>query len=352
MAAKPRMISAAVLMLAILAFSTALPPETISNAAETLSESGYNAMSLTLDLLSSSLLYNTTSATIFTPPDSIFTDFGQPTLSLLQLHISPLVFSFPGLLSLLPGTKIPTMSADKYLTITTTSSPDQVSLNNVKVVGSPIFDDGLLIIFGIENFFDPNFTTSGTPAQLPSFNDCETSYSGDKTFSFHDAGNVLISRGYSVMASFLNLQLIGFLSQPSLTLFAPADEVMVDYSSRFPDYPSLFLRHVLPCKISLKDLVNIDNGTNLNTYLNGFRINVTISGAALKVNEVPIAFPDMYYSDWLVIHGVPALLSLPEPVDADADADDDSDGDTFDTIPFPDSGNEPTVTAAPSRTEF
>ncbi|KAI3513760.1 hypothetical protein L1887_11895 [Cichorium endivia] len=137
-------------------------------------------------------------------------------------------------------------------------SPDQVSLNNVKVVGSPIFDDGLLIIFGIENFFDPNFTTSATPAQLPSFNDCETSYSGDKTFSFHDAGNILISRGYSVMASFLKLQLLDFLSQPSLTLFAPADKVMVDYSSRFPDYPSLFLRHV--STVSLLGLIFFPHG--------------------------------------------------------------------------------------------
>ncbi|KAL7610190.1 putative fasciclin-like arabinogalactan protein 20 [Lactuca sativa] len=351
MAAKPTMILPVVLLVAILSFTNALPSETISNAAETLSDSGYIAMSLTLNLVSSSLLSQTSSATIFTPPDSIFTELGQPPQSLLELHISPLGFSFPGLRSLDPGTKIPTMSSDNYLTITSPSSSDQVSINNVKILGSPIFDDGSLIIFGIEKFFDSNFTVSDSPAQIPSINDCETPYSGGNSFSFHEASNVLISRGYSVMASFLNLQLLGFLSQPSLTLFAPADEVMVDYSGRFPDYPSLFLRHVLPCKISLKDLVNIENGTNMNTYLNGFRINVTRSGATLKVNELPIAFPDMYYSDWLVIHGVPAVLSLSEP--ADDEDNDDSDGDTFDTIPFRDSGDEVTVPDASTRsTEF
>lgn len=238
------------------------------------------------------------------------------------------------------------MSADDYLTITSPSLSDQVSINNVNIVGSPIFDDGLLIVFGIENFFDPDFKVSGTPAPVASFNACETvsDINGENHFSFHDAGNVLISRGYSVMASFLNLQLNGFLSQPSLTVFAPVDEVMVPYSGRFPYYPSLFLRHVLPCKISWKELSNIDNGTNLNTYLDGFRVNVTRSGARLKVNEVPIAFPDMYYSDWLVIHGVSEVLSLPDP-EEDVD---DSEGDSSTS----NGGKEPNVEAASTRTEF
>ncbi|KAI3729363.1 hypothetical protein L6452_18019 [Arctium lappa] len=346
MAVQPTLI---LLLFAILSFTTALPSETISDAADTLSNSGYYAMSLTLSLVSTSFLSHTSSVTIFTPPDSIFADHGEPSLSLLQLHFSPLLFSFSALRSLPFGTKIPTISSHTSLTITTLPSSDHVSLNNVRILGPPIFDDGLLMIFGIENFFDPNFTLSATPTvQIPSFNDCETFAAAYNNFSFHDASNLLISRGYSVMASFLNMQLLGFTSQPSLTLFAPVDEVMIDYSDRFPDYPSLFLRHVLPCKISWKDLVTIDNGTSLNTYRNGFRINVTRSDATLKVNEVPITFPDMYYSNWLVIHGVQELLSLPKP----ADDLDDSDGDSFDSIHFSTAGNESTVPAASSRTEF
>ncbi|KAK9052222.1 hypothetical protein SSX86_028850 [Deinandra increscens subsp. villosa] len=332
MAAKQMLIFPVALLLAILSFTAALPSETIANAADTLSNSGYVAMSLTLNLVSGSLLSQTTSATIFTPPDSIFADSGQPPLSLLQLHISPLLFSLSSLRSLPPGTRIPTMSSGNYLTVTQPAFSDQVSINNVSIAGSPVFDDGSLIIFGIENFFDPDFQISDAPVQIDSFNDCQRSYGGDRNFSFHDAGNVLISRGYSVMASFLNLQLLGFISKPSLTLFAPVDEVLVDYSDRFPDYPSLFLRHVLPCRISWKELANIGNRTNLNTHLDGFGISVTRSGVKLMVNGVPIAFPDMYYSDWLVIHGISEALSLPEP----SEDVDDSDGDSSDAIPSSD----------------
>ncbi|KAI3811968.1 hypothetical protein L1987_16666 [Smallanthus sonchifolius] len=260
--------------------------------------------------------------------------------------------------SLLPGTRIPTVSSENYLTITPPSFSDQVSINNVNIVGSPVFDDGSLIIFGIDDFFDPDFQISDAPAQIRSFNDCETSYRGDKNFSFHDAGNVLISRGYSVMASFLNLQLLGFLSRPSLTLFVPVDEVMVDYSGRFPDYPSLFLRHVLPCKISWKELANVDNRTKLNTVekdsLFCIKSSATELGGAGDVSgeneetkspegSIPVAFPDMYYSDWLVIHGIPEALSLPEP----AEEVDDSD-----TVPSGIAAKELTVPAASTRIEF
>ncbi|XP_024989884.1 putative fasciclin-like arabinogalactan protein 20 [Cynara cardunculus var. scolymus] len=221
------------------------------------------------------------------------------------------------------------------------------SLNNVKILGSPIFDDGSLIVYGIENFFDPNFTIPDTPLQSPSFDHCTASFGGYSNFSFHNAANVLISRGYSVMASFLNLQLVGFLNQPTLTVFSPVDEVMIDYSGRFPDYSSLFLRHVLPCKISFSDLINVDDGTSFDTYLDGFKIKLNRSGGTFKVNEVSITFPDMYNSDWFVIHGIREVLSLPMP----AEDVNDGDGDPFDEMPAKTSGTM-LIAAAPDRSEF
>ncbi|KAJ0505895.1 putative FAS1 domain-containing protein [Helianthus annuus] len=353
MAAKPLLFPVTLLLL-LLPFTTALPPETIANAADTLSNSGYVAMSLTLNLLSTSLLSQTNSATIFTPPDSIFALSGQPPLSLLQLHISPLLFSLSSLRSLLPGTRIPTVSSNTYLTVTSPSFSDQISINNVNIIGSPVFDDGSLIIYSIENFFDPDSEISKAPVQIESFNSfngCDASYgSGDKNYSFRNANNVLISRGYSVMASFLNLQLLGFRSEHnlSLTVFAPVDEVMVDYSGRFPDYASLFMRHVLNCRISWREFDNVVDRTSLSTYFSGFGVRVSRSGGVLMVNEVPVVFPDMYYSDWLVIHGVSEVFSVPEPVE-DVD---DSDGDFDDRIPSSDAAKEPDVPAVSFKTEF
>lgn len=130
-------------------------------------------------------------------------------------------------------------------------------------------------------------------------------------FSFHEASVMLRSRGYSVMASFLDLQLIGFLGRPKLTVFAPVDEVMVEKAGDFVEYSSLFLRHVIPCKLSWTDLANVHEGTELHTYLEGFTLNVTRSYDIFMVNEVAITFPDMYSNDWLVVHGVQEMLSLP-----------------------------------------
>ncbi|KAK1416074.1 hypothetical protein QVD17_31862 [Tagetes erecta] len=345
---KLMMILAAATFITIMHRTTALPSETLTNAADTLSNSGYVAMSLTLNLVSDVLLSHLNSATIFTPPDSSFADYGQPSLSILQMHFSPMAFSLQSFRSLPFGTKIPTVDSDTFLTITTPSSSNQVSINNVKLVGSPIFDDGSLIVFGIESFFDPNFTIPNTPMEIANLDHCTASFGGNDNFSFHDSANVLISRGYSVIASFLNLQLLGFVNdQPTLTVFAPSDEVMIDYSGRFPDYQSLFHRHVLPCKVSWRDLINVDNITSFDTYLDGFKIKINRSGGSFKVNEVPITFPDMYYSDSVVIHGIREVLSLPKPVDEVSDGE----GDPSDETPVKTSGRE-LIDSEPDRSEF
>lgn len=158
---------------------------------------------------------------------------------------------------------------------------------------------------------------------------------------------MLISRGYSVIDSFLNLQLLGFHSQLTLTVFATSDEVMVDYSGRFPDYQDLFHRHVLPCIISWRDLNNIDDGTRFDTYLDGFKVKINRSGGSFNVNEVSITFPDMYYSDWLVIHGIRDVLSLPKLAEEVSDIE----GDPFDETPGKTSGRL-LIAAGPDRSEF
>lgn len=138
-------------------------------------------------------------------------------------------------------------------------------------------------------------------------------------YSFRVPSETLRSRGYSVMATFMDLQLLGFLGQRRLTVFAPVDEVMVGKIGDIPEYSSLFLRHVVPCKLSWTDLANLKEGTELQTYLEGFNMIVTISNDIFMVNEVEITFPDMYYSDWLVVHGVRQILSLPENPEQEED---------------------------------
>ncbi|CAH1431403.1 unnamed protein product [Lactuca virosa] len=307
MAVKQTVILAAASLLIIFRLTSALPTETITNAADTLSNSGYVAMSLTLNLVSDVLLSYRNSATIFTPPDSAFADYGQPSLATLQFHFSPLAFSlskhpFPPIRHQNPHHVLRHLPNSHYISL----------------------------------------LRSDPPVQSVRLDHCTASFGGYSNFSFHDGANLLISRGYSVMASFLNLQLLGFLGQATLTIFAPIDEVMVDYSGRFPDYPSLFLRHVLPCKISWRDLISVDDGTSLDTYLDGFKITIHRSGGTFKVNEASITFPDMYYGDSFVVHGIREVLALPKP------AEESGDGDGFDDIPI----GTVLVATVPDRSEF
>ncbi|KAK9277696.1 hypothetical protein L1049_007243 [Liquidambar formosana] len=306
-------------LLSLLSLSSPVPTQTIQDAAEILSNSGFVSMALTLELVSPQTpIPQSPSATIFSPPDAAFTQSGQPSLSLLQFHFSPVPFSFENLKSLPSGSKIPTMFSGHSLVVTSSASDDQFSLNNVKINGSPIFDDGSLIIFGIDDFFDPEFQVSPSiqsPSPNPNPNPnlgCAKSTNSSSDYSIHEASRMLRSTGYSVIASFLDLQLLGFRDELRLTVFAPGDEVMATYIGNYSDYSTLFLRHVVPCKFSLSDLANFKDGTVLPTYLEGFKLNITRSGDILLLNDVPIIFRDMYSSDWLAVHGLREILTVPE----------------------------------------
>lgn len=270
-------------------------------------------MSLTLQLVSDSLIPHSPSLTIFAPSDSAFFQSGQPSLSLLQYHFSPLYFPLRSLNSLPSGSNIPTLFANTSLIVS--SSPangdDNISLNGVNITESPIYDDGSLVIFGIDEFFDPEFQVSGH-IQRPGGNLGCFVKAGGEYYSFSKATQVLRSRGYSVMASFLDLQLVGFMDRPVLTIFAPVDEMMKDHVGNLAGNSSIFLRHVVPCKILWSDLVNFDDGVVLESYLEGFEINITRSGDILMLNEVPVCFADMYQNDWLIVHGLSGMLERAE----------------------------------------
>ncbi|KAF8390648.1 hypothetical protein HHK36_025175 [Tetracentron sinense] len=297
--------------------SPALPSsETILNAVEILSDSGFLSMALTLQLVSQTLIPQSSSPTIFSPSDAAFARSGQPPLILLQYHISPLKFSPENLKSLPFGTTIPTLLSNRSLIVTTSASEDQISINNVKINGSVIYDDGSLVIYGIDDFFDPEFQSPPDLAPEPSpssttgctapFLDNPSAFGFD---SFISVADLLRSRGYSQMASFLDLQLRGFTDQTKLTIFAPVDEVIEEHSGNFSEYSSIFRPHVLPCRLTWSDLVEFDDGTILHTFLEGFTINITRSGDVLLLNGVPVIFPDMYYSDLLVVHGLRQMLT-------------------------------------------
>ncbi|KAF4394278.1 putative fasciclin-like arabinogalactan protein 20 [Cannabis sativa] len=304
-------------LLSFLSLSSSLPSNTIIDASEILSDSGFASMALTLDLVSQTLTQRTPSLTIFAPADDAFKRSGQPALSLLRYHFCPLTLPLETLKSLPSGTKIPTLLPGRTLTVTHSSSTSEISLNNVKISRRfPIFDDGSLIVFGVPEFFDPNFQAPG-PGNSPRFGPrCKSLPSKAAAMGFpgaswfKEASRDLRSNGYSSMASFLDLQLLGFNKDPTtMTVFAPNDMAMANRPTDQAQDPSIFLRHVVPCKLLWSDLINFTDGTVLPTYSDGFTITITRSGSTLMINGIPVTVSNLHYSDSVVVHGLNELLT-------------------------------------------
>ncbi|KAL6543812.1 hypothetical protein OROGR_010309 [Orobanche gracilis] len=306
-------------------------PQSIINAAETLASSGHTAMSLTLQLIAPTLplpsVASTITLTIFSPSNAAFSSFGQPSLPHLLLHFSPLSLSPSSLLSLPFSSTIPSLSPSKHLVITS-DEPNEISINNVRISEPPIFDDGLVIVYAIDSFFNLNFTltnANSTKANPRSDFQCLNLEAVSK---FEEASGALKLRGYSIVASFLDLQLVGYFGRSDdimkWTVFAPVDSELVKLiSGDFLSYSSLFMRHFAPCKLGWNDLEKMVNGTVISNNVNGFSLSVTRNedDEIVMVNGVQITFPDMYENEWLVIHGIRGVIALPTEIAADGEMD-------------------------------
>ncbi|XP_021896141.1 putative fasciclin-like arabinogalactan protein 20 [Carica papaya] len=296
-----------ILLFSLLPRFTALPEKSVPDAAAMLSNSGFLAMGLTLEFGFQSLISDTVSLTIFAPPDAVFSKSGQPPLALFQLHLSPLYLSHETLKSLPRGTRIPTLSWNHSIFVTSSPSDDHVSLNGVKLEGYPLYGDGSLIVFKIEEFFNPNMNSSSfynTPCT--ELRNGSSLVGSSQDHSFMGASQALQLKGFSIMASFLAMQVGRVEDQAPLTVFAPIDDAFKDDTARHCfEHHSLFLKLVVPCKFMWSDLVTFKDGVFLfPTYMEGFKINFTKSGRNLKINGNPIIARDIHSSDWLVVHGL------------------------------------------------
>ncbi|KAI5675678.1 hypothetical protein M9H77_06628 [Catharanthus roseus] len=105
---------------------------------------------------------NAATITLFCPEDNAFRslNYGSPPLKLLQYHAVPSNISrdFLENSSSSPrGLKIKTLFEGHSLVKTTIAKVGIVSINNVKIIDWDIYNDGNVIVHGIESFFDPAF---------------------------------------------------------------------------------------------------------------------------------------------------------------------------------------------------
>ncbi|OVA08888.1 FAS1 domain [Macleaya cordata] len=150
----------------------------VQKIVNAISNAGYVSMSLTLGMTLNTLIApsadrsidsNTnTKFTIFCPPDEAFLSlkYPQPPFTLLKYHIVPMKLDRESLeyssssVALPVHSKIDTLLSGHPLVLT--SFTDQLgfsSINFVNITKWELYNDGYVIVHGIENFFDPAYQT-------------------------------------------------------------------------------------------------------------------------------------------------------------------------------------------------
>lgn len=288
----------------------------IEKVGEVLTDSGYLSMALTLNLAYPRLDLNASFITIFAPSDAAFFRSGQPNLPMLQFHISPERLHPEGLDYLRPGTPIPTLLPNKSLIVTASSRDGgTAAIDGVKIVRTPIYDDGSIAVYGVAEFLNPSFRIVGgstAPEPPPGYVGAEPGGPArSDSESFEPASDLLRSGGYSRMATLLDLQLAGPAGFAGLTVFAPTDDAFDGGAKNFSDFAMIFRRHVVPAAFRWTDLTMLAAGASLRTFRDGFSINVSRSGDILVLNGLVVISPDIYHSNWLVVHGLRGLFWSP-----------------------------------------
>ncbi|KAF7152156.1 hypothetical protein RHSIM_Rhsim01G0018600 [Rhododendron simsii] len=104
---------------------------------------------------------NATAFTIFCPPDKAFftPNYPQPPLT-PKYHIVPSNLDRESLESFLRyESKIETLLPGHPVVVTTAPHSGHASINGIKVTEWDMYNDGRVIVHGVEDFFDPVFQT-------------------------------------------------------------------------------------------------------------------------------------------------------------------------------------------------
>ncbi|KAF9618722.1 hypothetical protein IFM89_002417 [Coptis chinensis] len=141
----------------------------VQKIVKALSDADYNAMSLTLTTTLPTLINSKKNAcviTIFSPPDKAFFSlkYPQPPLTLLEYHVAPMELDRDILKSSFGlGSKIDTLFHGHPLVVSTLPDAESDSINNVKITQWNIYNDGHVIVHGVDDFFDPAYQSILSP---------------------------------------------------------------------------------------------------------------------------------------------------------------------------------------------
>ncbi|KAL1810653.1 hypothetical protein DCAR_0622753 [Daucus carota subsp. sativus] len=259
-------------------------------------------------------------STLFAPDDASIRACTAASCSvarLLREHIVPGLFTHDYLKKLAFGTKIETMDPGRCITITSATdvrtNASKIFIGGVEITRPDLFNNGLLVIHGIQGFLAPLSPFSCNVERMNSLSfPYQPHHHHPSAAPFYlmrlmlrDAMLRLRSTGFSVLSLAMKVKYAELVSLNSMTVFAIDDQSIFSGSH---SYVSSVRFHIVPNRLlPIFDLEKIPVGTELPTLEQGESLLVTAAGGRatpIRINYVRIKVPDVIRNLKIVVHSV------------------------------------------------
>ncbi|XP_028755090.1 fasciclin-like arabinogalactan protein 21 [Neltuma alba] len=268
-------------------------------------------------------------STIFAASDaSIRTCYSCSVPNLLREHIVPGYFTMDYLRKLAFGTKIETLSPGRCITVTSDSingnssnaADVKVFIGGVEVTQPELFNNGMVVIHGIQGFVAPLSPFSCDVERMSSHS---YPYHLDHRSGHHipsgsmqtaimrlmirDAILRLRNNGFSILALAMKVKYSELVTLNNMTIFA-VDDLSIFSGSH--SYISNVRFHIVPNHyLTFTDLEKLPVGTPLPTLERGQTLLITTSSggltsAPMRINYVRVKVPDVIHNIKMVVHSI------------------------------------------------
>ncbi|KAJ3685233.1 hypothetical protein LUZ61_014397 [Rhynchospora tenuis] len=310
------------------------PPQQVHILTPILTSLGYITLSSALPSLSSPILSSWKGPiTLFAPSDSSLHSCLQSSctpLRLLRDHIVPGLFPLKSLLSLPFSSKLATASSGRCLTLTSTavlnsSDPHpKLFVNGLEITKPDLFNNGHVIIHGIEGFIAPLSPFSCLHHTRPP-RDVPQSVTGSVVpLMLEDAISRLHKNGYGFVALAMRVKYPELVTLNNMTIFALTDAAIFTGAH---EYVTQVRFHIIPDQLfSHEDLMKLPTGTVFPTLVQGQHLIVThgvgpgmvgpVGSGLFSLNYVPVKDPDVVLNSRVAVHGL--VVPFPRLYLADA----------------------------------
>ncbi|PON80446.1 FAS1 domain containing protein [Parasponia andersonii] len=297
------------------------------NASKALRRANFNVMA-TLLQISPEIFLSSPNVTIFAIQDDAISNSSLPPWllkNLLHYHTSTLNLPMEDLLKKPQGSCIPTLHRKKKVAITKINSKARsIEINNVSVSHPNIFLAETISVHGVLEPFSslaPHVHHGWNIIQEPM---CDSKYvlASDDVKSTNMVEwslivRLLSSNGFVPFAIGLNSVLDGILEDyrwlDSVTIFAPPS--LQSLTSPSPLLQRTVGFHILPQRLTYKELTAMPAGTLLMTLVRDLRLEIAGTASfnsGLVINGVEVVAPDIFTLNTFTVHGISRAFDVAE----------------------------------------